>query len=98
MKIRQFINNNIGYVILILFLMLIASIYFAAVDDSHPILFLICFSPFIVFILFLNITALMGLSSIIINYFSKLFGSKITGIISLIVFYVIITLIFVYSI
>jgi uncharacterized membrane protein len=76
--------------------MFIGSIYFASIGN-HTLLFLICFSPFMLLIVLLNIAAFTQFSSIIINFFAKSFGSRIVGIITLIAIYIIAVLAFIHS-
>lgn len=96
MNIRPFIKENLKYFILILIPMFIGSIYFASVS-KHTVLFLICFSPFMLLILLLNIAAFTQFSLLIINFFTKSFGSKVVGIIAVITIYIIAILVFIYS-
>jgi hypothetical protein len=96
MKINEFIKEYRKYFIMILIPMFIGSIYFASFGN-HPVLFLICVSPFLLFVILLSITAFTQFASLIINFFAKSFGSKVLGIIAVIVLYVIAFLVFIYS-
>ena len=88
MRIKQFIKENLKYFILILIPMFIGSIYFASVGN-HLLLFLICFSPFILLILSLGFVALRQFSLLIFDLFYKAFESKTVGIIAVITIFVI---------
>jgi len=96
MRIKNFIKENLKYFILILIPMFIGSIYFASVGN-HYLLFFICASPFLLFVILLSIIAFVQFSSIIINFFAKSFGSRIVGIIALIAIYIIAVLAFILS-
>lgn len=96
MRIPHFIKEYLKYFILILIPMLIGSVYFASVGN-HPVLFLICFSPFLLFVILLGIIAFFQFSSLIINFFTKSFGSKVAGFIVVITIYIIAILLLLHS-
>lgn len=95
--IRQFIKENLKYFIWLLIPMFLGSIYFASIGN-HTVLFLICVSPFLLFGLFLGITALIQFSLLIINFFNQWIGSKVVGIIAVITIYIIAIVALIYSI